>query len=135
MDAQRREFGSLEGLWSLWTHSLNFRFRWDLPGLMHFFSVFHRQMAPANPGEPNQVPVIHVFFCCGGSSGLLIHAYSWHNRKQERFLSNCSKSRVRGGKSQNPIAEPKHKTSVPGSEFKFRGLAGPPMGALKSDQL
>jgi len=56
---------------------------------------------------PNQTRVIHLFFCCRGSSRLLIHAYSWHNRQQERFLNNCSKSRVRGSKVQksNPRSE------------------------------
>lgn len=33
-----------------------------------------------------------LFFCCGASSGLLIHVNSWHNREQERFLRNCSRS-------------------------------------------
>src|ERR1017187_9296087 len=64
MDAQRREFGSLEGLWSLWTHSLNLRFRWDLPGLMHFCSVFHRSRIFTTP--MNQVRYrLSTYFVAG----------------------------------------------------------------------
>jgi len=52
-----------------------------MPGLMHFSSVFHRlRRAHAGGREPNQALVIHVFFCCAGSCGVLIHACSWHNR-------------------------------------------------------
>jgi len=64
---------------------------------------FSTDRRPSPCFVPNQIPVIHPFFCCSGSSRLLIHAYSWHNREQEWFLNNCSKSRVRGAASKDTV--------------------------------
>src|ERR1035438_3073461 len=48
----------------------------------HAFPLSFPQSAsrPIFGGEPSRTPVIHAYFCCGGSSRLLIHAYSCHNR-------------------------------------------------------
>jgi len=72
---------------------------------------------------PNQIPLIHVFFYCGGSSGLLIHAYSCHNRSKSG--SSVTVPEVRNLGSQDRI-------QGQSSEHEFNPEA---VGALKSDQL
>jgi hypothetical protein len=101
--------------------------RFTLPVLFGFcrvlciFARFSTGGGTFSHSEPNQVLVIHVFFCCGGSSGPLIHAYSWHNRSKSGFSVNCSISRVEGDRSENRRTGPGEHHRVPESEFKFPG--------------
>ena len=80
-----------------------------------FESRFPQENHRFYPSEPNQVRVIHVFFYCGGSPGLLIHAYSWHNRSKSG--SSVTVPRAESGGEKSPELAP---TAVFQRENRFR---------------
>src|ERR1017187_8826485 len=105
-------------------------------GSGEFETRFPQKSSLFSVGEPYQVRVIHVFFYCDGSPGLLIHPYSWHNRSKSGSSVTVPRAESGGRKVQNSCKSWfSIRRTTRASEFGTRRFAGPPMGALKSDQL